>query len=78
MSVINKDLFLEQEAQSQILQRVTKYCNNCYKEFKEGEFIYYDTQTFNYLCSECACCKTQEIEDKVECDLYECETKGLF
>ena len=78
MSQINKELFLEQEAQSQILERVTKYCNSCYKEFSEGEFIYYDTNTCNYLCTECACCKTQELQEQEECDTLECESGGLF
>jgi hypothetical protein len=79
MNTINSDIFLEQEASLDILQRVTKYCTNCYKEFSSGEFVYYDTQSCNYLCSDCACCKTQELEDELECDILECVSEdGLF
>jgi hypothetical protein len=76
MSTIDQDIFLEQEAKSDILERVTRYCNLCYKEFSSGEFIYYDTQTCNYLCSDCACCKTQELQEINECDTLECQNDG--
>jgi len=77
MSVINKDIFLEQNADKKILENVTKYCTRCFNEFKEDEFIYYNVENFNYLCSDCACCISEELETKEEC-LMECEEPSLF
>jgi len=76
MSAINKDIFLEENADKKILNNVTKYCTNCYKEFQENEFVYYDIENFRYLCQRCACCISEEIETNQECLLDECEEQG--
>ncbi|NPA50326.1 MAG: hypothetical protein GXO02_01700 [Epsilonproteobacteria bacterium] len=36
------------------IQRRVKYCAKCYKEFNETETIYYNMETFSYLCFDCA------------------------
>jgi len=78
MDKINSELFLQECADSKILQNVTKYCAKCYKEFKENELIYFDTQNITYLCFECACCISEELQTNSECDLIECESATLF
>jgi hypothetical protein len=78
MNKINSELFLEQNANSKILQNVTKYCARCYKEFKKDEVIYFDTQNISYLCFECACCISEELQTHSECELLECESASLF
>ncbi len=59
--------FLQQEATNIILQNVTRYCAECYKEFKEEESLYYDMKNYRYLCQECA----KRIEQELPNDLYE-------
>ena len=78
MVTINKDIFLEQNADDKILQNVTKFCSNCYKEFEKGEYIYYDVENFRYLCLECTCCISEEMQTQQECLLDECEEPTLF
>ena len=76
MSAINKEIFLEQNADSKILNNVTKYCNECYKEFEENEFIYFDVDNYRYLCNQCACCISEELETKQECLMDDCNEEG--
>ncbi len=76
MVTINQDIFLEQNANSKILENVTKFCSRCYNEFKENDFIYYDIENFRYLCGECACCISEELQTSQECLLDECEKDG--
>ena len=78
MSTINQELFLQQSANKNILENVTKYCSRCYKEFSEGDFIYYDLENIRYLCKECACCISEELQTNSECDITECQSPQLF
>ena len=75
MVTINKDIFLEQSADRKILENVSKFCSRCYSEFNETDFIYYDVENIRYLCSNCACCISEELETQQEC-LMECEEEG--
>ncbi len=75
MVAINKEIFLEQSANRKILENVSKFCSRCYSEFKENDFIYYDVENYRYLCSNCACCISEELQTQQEC-LMECEEEG--
>lgn len=45
--------FVEQEASDEILLRVTNVCGECYTLITSGDIIYYDMQTYRYLCQKC-------------------------
>ena len=62
---MNNRFFIEQEATSRILQQVASVCAECYRELKEGESIFYDTEGFRYLCEECAM-KFAEMQESAE------------
>jgi len=68
--------FVSQEATKEILLRVTNVCAECYDDIHNGDTIYYDMQSYRYLC---ACCQeklcTQMNED---CEIVEEESTSLF
>ena len=72
MVTINRDIFLEQSADRKVLENVSRFCSRCYSEFNENDFIYYDVENIRYLCSNCACCLSEELQTKQEC-LMECD-----
>lgn len=78
MIAINRDYFLEELASKKILENVASFCGKCYKEFIEEELIFYDVENYRYLCKNCACCISEELETKKECTLQECEEPSLF
>ncbi len=45
--------FIKQVATSNILLKVTNVCSLCYDDIIEGDFIYYDTQKYHYICQRC-------------------------
>ena len=67
--------FVDQIATEEILQRVTHLCAECYDDLIVGETIYYDMQTYRYLCHKCH----YELADEAseECEVIE-EEGGLF
>ncbi len=78
MITINRNYFLEELADKKIIKNVTTLCAKCYKEFKEEEVIFYDIENLRYICKNCACCLSEELETKAECTLQECEEPSLF
>ena len=76
MVTINRDIFLEQSADRNILDNVTKYCSKCYNEFSEQDLLYYDVENYNYLCKSCACCISEELQTNEECLLDECDNEA--
>jgi len=46
MLTVNKDVYLKQRADSKILNNVTKYCTECYKELQENKLIYFDIKNY--------------------------------
>ncbi len=68
--------FIEQPMTIKIMQCVTDVCSECYKDFKEGEESFYDTESFRYLCKECANRICQERVER-ERELYANEDEEL-
>ncbi len=66
--------FVDQIATQEILLRVTNVCGECYGDLEVGDAIYYDLQSYRYLCSECHERISENIDD--ECVLS--EEEGLF
>ena len=73
---MSNNYFLTQEATNEILLRVTNVCGECYSDLKEKDIIYYDMQTYRYLCSSCkeGVCEVYEKESEE----YEDITQALF
>jgi len=67
--------FVDQIATTDILQRVTKVCSECYGDLKVGDHIYYDMQNYRYLCHICY----SELNERMneECEVID-EEGGLF
>ena len=65
--------FVDQIATSDIIQRVTSVCAECYDELVVGEYIHYDLQTYRYLCHNCYDKQLVEIDYSIDED-----EKGLF
>jgi len=79
MLTVNKDIYLEQRADSKILNNVTKYCTECYKELQENKLIYFDIKNYRYLCDLCACSISEELKTKQEHIVNDYNTKeSLF
>jgi len=74
---INQDIFIKEMSSARVLTSVTKYCSKCYKEFSTDEELYLNSKSYEYICSSCACCISEELETKTECVL-ECEEPALF
>ena len=68
--------FVTQEATEEILLRVTNVCAQCYSDIHVGDTIYYDMQSYRYLCHSCQ----EELSEKMneECEIVEEEPNGLF
>ncbi len=75
MSQIDLNIFLETIVDKKILNNVTKYCNKCYKELNENEKIYYELNSCNYLCFECAKEISKELNNNLVKEDY---TSFLF
>ncbi|ADV46085.1 hypothetical protein [Nitratifractor salsuginis] len=69
--------FVRQEATPQILQNVSRYCAECYKEFSENEPLFYDMQHYRYLCSRCAERMAEQLDELCEV-VEEPESPSLF
>ena len=69
--------FITQVATKDILLRVTNVCAECYEDIQEGDTIFYDMQTYRYLCHVC-----QEVmcdQMNAECEIVgEEKGTGLF
>ena len=66
--------FLDEVATPEILLRVTNVCGECYSDLNEGDPIYYDLQSYRYLCAECH----KKLYEKMN-EVYEVlEDEGLF
>ena len=63
MCQINENYFLSSLVDTNTLQNITRYCSECYRELKLKEKIYLYQETYNYLCQQCACQKSEEIVD---------------
>ncbi|WP_456433682.1 hypothetical protein [Nitratifractor sp.] len=63
---MNGVCFVEQIGNAELFERVGHYCAECYREFAEGEPIYYDMQEFRYLCRECADRLSQRMNERCE------------
>ena len=71
------ECFVEQVGTPRILQYVSRYCAECYREFQEGEKLYYDTQSYRYLCRECAERFAERLDEACEV-VDEDQQGGLF
>lgn len=67
--------YVDQIASQDILLRVTNVCGECYGDLKLGDQIYYDMQSYRYLCEGCH----KELCDRMneECKVVE-QDDGLF
>ena len=74
---MNLNCFVRQEATPQILQNVSRYCAECYKEFRETETVYYDMQQYRYLCERCAERSAERLDERCEL-VEEPESPALF
>jgi len=75
---INLDFFIKESDNVRVLENITKYCSNCYKELSYDDEIYLYINNYEYICNECACCLTQELDTKEECEILECQDGTLF
>ena len=73
---MNDQCFVAQQSSEKILEFVTRYCTECYREFTVGETIYYDMQTYRYLCRDCAEKLSERMDE--QCEIVEEEQAGLF
>ncbi|WP_456391548.1 hypothetical protein [Nitratifractor sp.] len=78
MSRMEEHCFIRQEATTRILECVSRYCAECYREFGEGEEIFYDTQSYRYLCKACAEEQARHLDEACERIDEEVESGGLF
>ncbi len=76
--MVNETIFLQTKIDEKILQNLSKYCSSCYKELQLNEIAFLDTQSYTIICYECACCKSQELEEENECDMQKCQEATLF
>ncbi|MEA3490901.1 MAG: hypothetical protein U9R27_03285 [Campylobacterota bacterium] len=60
--------FVDQIASQEILLRVTNVCGECYDDLEVGDQIFYDMDSYRYLCQRC-----QEII----CDNMEKESEDI-
>ncbi|WP_292656814.1 hypothetical protein [Nitratifractor sp.] len=74
---MNSQCFVRQEATPRILQNVSRYCAECYREFTEKETLYYDMQEYRYLCESCAEALDKRLNEACE-RIEEPESAGLF
>ena len=74
---MNSQCCLRQEATNHLLQNVSRYCAECYREFREGEPLFYDMQNYRYLCDHCAEMLKQQLLEVCE-QVEEPEGVGLF
>ena len=73
---MHEQCFVDQIANSDILLRVTNVCGECYDDLREGEHIYYDMQTYRYLCQHCKEMLSERMYD--QCEIIEDEGGNLF
>jgi predicted amidophosphoribosyltransferase len=78
MSAMNDHCFVRQEATSRILENVSRFCAECYREFEEGEAIFYDMQGYRYLCESCAEALARHLDEACEVSEEEEEGGTLF
>ncbi len=45
--------FIDQIASQEILLRVTNVCGECYDDIEVGDQIFYDMESYRYLCQRC-------------------------
>ncbi|MEY3090026.1 MAG: hypothetical protein RL113_342 [Pseudomonadota bacterium] len=72
----NGGCFIAQEATEEILLRVTNVCAECYDDLLPGNMIFYDMQTYRYLCQQCKedlCARMNE-----NCEVVAEEIPSLF
>jgi hypothetical protein len=74
---MNSRCFVRQEATARILQNVSRYCAECYREFQEHGTLYYDMQEYRYLCEQCAEMMDRQLNEACE-RIEEPESAGLF
>ncbi len=77
MVMINEEIFIKEQNSKKILNNITKYCSKCYREISTKEDIYFNSLTYEYICSSCACCLSEELETKQE-SILECSEESLF
>jgi len=68
--------FVAQEATDTILLGVTNVCAECYNTLSIGDTIYYDLQSYRYICTPCQevlCARMNE-----QCEILEKEIERLF
>jgi len=78
MSVVSEHCFVRQAATPKILECVSRFCAECYREFSEGEAIFYDMQNYRYLCESCADELARHLDEACEVAEDEEEPGGLF
>ncbi len=74
---INSEFFIKESQTLKVLENITNYCSKCYKELTNKDELYLNTNNYEYICQECACCLSEELQTKQECVL-ECEESSLF
>ena len=72
---MSSNCFVDQIASHDILLKVTNVCGECYDTIELGDQIYYDMQSYRYLCDSCH----KELCDKMneECEVIY-DDDGLF
>jgi len=78
MSRVEEHCFILQEATPKILEYVSRFCAECYREFEEREEIFYDMQACRYLCKDCADRIARYLDENCEGQEDEEETGSLF
>jgi len=78
MSAPSEHCFVRQEATTKILEFVSRFCAECYREFSPGESIFYDMQNYRYLCEGCAEELARHLDEACEVAEEDEEPGGLF
>ncbi|WP_457606171.1 hypothetical protein [Nitratifractor sp.] len=74
--MMNSQCFVEQTGTEELLERVGRYCAECFSEFVPGERIYYDMNDYRYLCGSCAETLSEKMDER--CEIVEDEGGSLF
>ena len=74
---INRDIFISEENIQRVLSNVTKFCSLCYKEFNQSEELFLNSNSYEYICKECACKLSQELDNKTDMTIENIDNSNI-
>lgn len=73
---MSENCFLRERASAEIIANVTSVCSVCYRSIVEDEMIFYDMQSYRYLCEVCK----NELQERLDenCERLDGDDSSLF